>query len=1050
MKRILTLFFAICIAGIFSARAQVVNFTGYYHQDFDSLENNGTTGDSLPNGWYFYETGTNANTTYSIGTGSATSGDTYSFGAANSTDRAFGSLLSGSNSPMIGVAFKNSTGRTVDTIRMTFRVEQWRLGSKSNGTTSRIPDSMRAEISPFATNLGTPGVWKAFPQMNFYTADTTGAIGPVNGNSNKYSYVFDETFTGLAIPNGQTLWIRWVDYNVSSSDDGLAIDSFTMEIPAPPVPEVAFNTTSATVEEGDSVQITLNISNANTSATAVNVDVLSSSTASTSDYTFTSGSTFTFPANSSSPVSFWLKTTDDNTIEKQETLRLTLSGATNNAMFGDSVFVLTITDNDTTQTYKIREAKFPQTNGVPDTTKYGYIHGVVISPDFDGGNGIQFAVKDSTGAIAVVNPFLSLGYAPKIGDSVLVRGKVSSYLYSTFLLPDSIHLKNSGNSIPAATVTTTLNDNNESDLVTVKDLKLINPSQWKAVIGSGGFYVTATNGSKTFDIFIDENTTLFGNPAPAFQFDITGIVLQAGINGPTTGYAIFPRSAGDLKELVYPSSKIIDVKGVDSNSVPTALNKKVWLTGIVQSPTYRPNSFEFSLQDSTAGIIVFRTPGNFGYTPNVGDSVMVLGTVVNFNGLTELTVAASDTLIVLSTGGFPIAAQTVTEFTEEMEGSLLRLEDVTIINPAQWTKTGAGFNVDITNGTDTFQMRIDADIDLYKGNAPTGRFNVTGVLTQFDNSSPYTTGYQLLPRSSKDIELIVDQEPVYTEHTISQVRRTDPTSGIADSLGVKAWIRGIVHSETFNPSTLEFSLIDNSGGIIVTSNTTNLGYAAVRGDSIRVLGTVMQTNGLTTFAADSIIKLNSANILIPAAVGAGAILEGNEGSLVKLEGVQLVNTSEWTTGQGTNGFDVHVYNGTDTFVVRIDKDVELYNMAAPSGTLNITGVLYQDDPTSPYLSNYMLMPRDSMDITAGVGIAENSRNTVNVLVYPNPAATNITVKADFVADMIIVTDVMGREIVHYAPTSISENINISALKPGVYFVKVQKDGNIATQKLYKY
>ena len=77
-----------------------------YTQDFNTLVNTGTSS-TLPAGWALSETGTNTNTTYTAGTGSATGGDTYSFGAASSSDRALGGLQSGSLIPTIGASFTN-------------------------------------------------------------------------------------------------------------------------------------------------------------------------------------------------------------------------------------------------------------------------------------------------------------------------------------------------------------------------------------------------------------------------------------------------------------------------------------------------------------------------------------------------------------------------------------------------------------------------------------------------------------------------------------------------------------------------------------------------------------------------------------------------------------------------------------------------------------------------------------------------------------------------------------------------------------------------------
>src|SRR5437879_2843904 len=100
------------------AEAQCISLTASgtaYTQNFDTLANTGTSS-AVPAGWAFSESGTNANTTYSTGTGSSNAGDTYSFGAAASTDRAFGTLLSGSLVPTIGACFVNNTGAPITSL----------------------------------------------------------------------------------------------------------------------------------------------------------------------------------------------------------------------------------------------------------------------------------------------------------------------------------------------------------------------------------------------------------------------------------------------------------------------------------------------------------------------------------------------------------------------------------------------------------------------------------------------------------------------------------------------------------------------------------------------------------------------------------------------------------------------------------------------------------------------------------------------------------------------------------------------------------------------
>ena len=64
-------------------------------EDFNALVNSGT-GVALPTGWRILETGTAANNTYTAGTGSTATGDSYSFGATGSSERALGGVQSGS------------------------------------------------------------------------------------------------------------------------------------------------------------------------------------------------------------------------------------------------------------------------------------------------------------------------------------------------------------------------------------------------------------------------------------------------------------------------------------------------------------------------------------------------------------------------------------------------------------------------------------------------------------------------------------------------------------------------------------------------------------------------------------------------------------------------------------------------------------------------------------------------------------------------------------------------------------------------------------------
>ncbi len=201
-----------------------------YTQNFDTLASSGASS-TLPPGWALSESGTNANTTYTAGTGSGTTGDTYSFGATSSTERALGALQSGSLIPTIGASFTNSSDRTLTSLMVSYVGEQWRLGATGRGA-----DRLDFQYSIDASSL-TSGTWTDVNALDFSSPVTVGTVGALNGNAAASRTATSSSISGLNINQGSTFWIRWNDLNVASSDDGLAVDDFSLTPNGPaPVP----------------------------------------------------------------------------------------------------------------------------------------------------------------------------------------------------------------------------------------------------------------------------------------------------------------------------------------------------------------------------------------------------------------------------------------------------------------------------------------------------------------------------------------------------------------------------------------------------------------------------------------------------------------------------------------------------------------------------------------------------------------------------------------------------------------------------------------------
>ncbi len=237
MLRMNTLAVAVASSTILaSAAGAAVTFTNAapsVFQDFNSLANSGTTNTTLPTGWFFSEAGSNANTTYAAGTGSDSAGNTYSFGANLSTDRALGGLRSGNLIPTIGAQLKNDSvapyNKFIGSIRIEYTGEQWRLGA-----TGRF-DRLDFQFSTNATSL-TSGTWTDLNALDFVAPISTGTTGALNGNSIFNRVAVASTLTGLSIDPGSSVWIRWNDFDAAGSDDGLAVEELTVTVTYVPEP----------------------------------------------------------------------------------------------------------------------------------------------------------------------------------------------------------------------------------------------------------------------------------------------------------------------------------------------------------------------------------------------------------------------------------------------------------------------------------------------------------------------------------------------------------------------------------------------------------------------------------------------------------------------------------------------------------------------------------------------------------------------------------------------------------------------------------------------
>ncbi len=202
---------------------------------------------------------------------------------------------------------------------------------------------------------------------------------------------------------------------------------------------------------------------------------------------------------------------------------------------------------------------------------------------------------------------------------------------------------------------------------------------------------------------------------------------------------------------------IINLHQNDANGSPILLNQMVTVTGVVTATNQFGNSGPGAIQDETAGVAVYGS--GFVNAVQLGDSVKLRAKVTVYNGLLELKFDALSTVTVLKRNA-TIQPKIVTladiknqawNDVEEYEGSLVRVNNVTISGSGYFEGGTSGHNYYISDSTTSLKMRIDESVNIVGTAIPSSPVDIVAIVAQYDPSAPYSSGYQILPRMIEDI-----------------------------------------------------------------------------------------------------------------------------------------------------------------------------------------------------------------------------------------------------------------------------------------------------------
>ncbi len=221
----------------------------------------------------------------------------------------------------------------------------------------------------------------------------------------------------------------------------------------------------------------------------------------------------------------------------------------------------------------------------------------------------------------------------------------------------------------------------------------------------------------------------------------------------------------DRVSVLYSSAKYVNfsyIHEVDANGTLLHIGEQVIVNGTVIS---EPDVFSFTtstgakilkfyIENSTGGVVVF------GYNLNYsalnltdGERVQVRGSIAQYNGEAELKITSLNYIRVLGSTALPQPANLTTGYfsnwsnVEKIEGTLVHINGTV-------TKVNTTYHyIYVDDGSGAVEIYFSSS-QLSMPNVSVGdNISVVGVVSQYDKTSPYTSGYEILPRYSGDINI---------------------------------------------------------------------------------------------------------------------------------------------------------------------------------------------------------------------------------------------------------------------------------------------------------
>lgn len=329
------------------------------------------------------------------------------------------------------------------------------------------------------------------------------------------------------------------------------------------------------------------------------------------------------------------------------------------------------------------------------------------------------------------------------------------------------------------------------------------------------------NGSKST---YPGNTDDFFSGAPAngpwqydYEFNNTGLNNYRcdvhGASGMTGTVSVYDPNS--YTEFPLTHLRISDANGQHIfDGVPTTV------TGIVHGINFQPSGYSFYIIDeNNNGINVFSFDTG-AYDVQEGDEVIINGVIDQFNGLLEII---PDEITLVSTGNALTPPALIDEVTEAEESRHIAISLYTIDSIV--TTGTTGFNVHVTGEQgNKILIRVDSDSNISEKQVQNSNA-VRGIGTQFDNSFPFTGGYQLLALEFTFIQSVptLDDHSVVMSPNPANEQLNFKTDYSISNISLYS-LDGIqVMSENVTGQQAALNIADVTSGLYIVKTLTNVG-----------------------------------------------------------------------------------------------------------------------------------------------------------------------------------------------------------------------------------